>query len=110
MTELCHLFSLLQFFLAHEFELRLYGVTGTGLDSSSAGDGGDEAGMMTTVDVTLVCVGFLLPLLTQSLLAVSTRDSSSRNLAPLFPLTFFSMFVTRSRVGKCMICNYTVLD
>uniref|UniRef100_A0A158R7H6 Mon2_C domain-containing protein n=1 Tax=Taenia asiatica TaxID=60517 RepID=A0A158R7H6_TAEAS len=68
--ELCHLFSLLQFFLAHEFELRLYGVTGTGLDSSSAGDGGDEVGMMTTVDVTLVCVGFLLPLLTQSLLAV----------------------------------------
>ncbi|KAL5963743.1 Exportin-4 [Taenia solium] len=68
--ELCHLLSLLQFFLAHEFELRLYGVTGTGLDSSSAGDGGDEVGMMTTVDVTLVCVGFLLPLLTQPLLAV----------------------------------------
>ncbi|KAL5106931.1 Exportin-4 [Taenia crassiceps] len=66
-TELCHLFSLLQFFLAHEFELRLYGVTGTGLDSSPV-DG--EVGMVTTVDVTLVCVGFLLPLLTQSLLAV----------------------------------------
>ncbi|VDM32657.1 unnamed protein product [Hydatigera taeniaeformis] len=69
-TELRHLFSLLQFFLAHEFELRLYGVMGTGLESNSAGGSGDEVEMMTTVDVTLVCVGFLLPLLTHSLLAV----------------------------------------
>ena len=48
--------------------MRLYGVT-----SSSASDGGrgsDESGLMSTVDVTLVCLGFLLPLLKNSLLAV----------------------------------------
>ncbi|KAH9278204.1 Exportin-4 [Echinococcus granulosus] len=78
--ELRHLFSLLQFFLSHEFDLRLFGVTGTGLNSNSPGGGGDGIGMMTTVDVTLVCVGFLLPLLTQSVLAVPEMAGSFYHL------------------------------
>ncbi|VDD75762.1 unnamed protein product, partial [Mesocestoides corti] len=68
-TELQHLFSLFQFFLGHEFELRLCGTS-----CDRGGQAADEASAsaLTTVDVTLVCLGFVMPLVSHSLLAVSS--------------------------------------
>uniref|UniRef100_A0A5K3FBR1 SpoU_methylase domain-containing protein n=1 Tax=Mesocestoides corti TaxID=53468 RepID=A0A5K3FBR1_MESCO len=76
-TELQHLFSLFQFFLGHEFELRLCGTS-----CDRGGQAADEASAsaLTTVDVTLVCLGFVMPLVSHSLLAVPDVASSFYHL------------------------------
>ncbi len=74
-AELKQILSLLEFFLGHEFELRLYGSTSAQANPHPHGNNnnGSAESTMTTVDVTLVSLGFLLPLMTHELLAVSHR-------------------------------------
>ncbi len=63
-TELELLLKLLQYFSGHDFELRLYG--GFSNDDSAEDDSGLE-----TMDVNLICLGHILPLIDESVLAVS---------------------------------------
>lgn len=71
-TELGLLLNLLQYFLGHEFELRLFSAYDPSSNGTKTDDEADERQLsLTTVDVTLVCIGHLLPLITESVLAVS---------------------------------------
>ncbi|KAL7056486.1 hypothetical protein AAHC03_020929 [Spirometra sp. Aus1] len=64
-AELRLFMELLNFFLGHEFELRLYRDPATEPHRNGASINPSPLG---AVDVTIICLGYLLPLLTESIL------------------------------------------
>ncbi|VDL93651.1 unnamed protein product [Schistocephalus solidus] len=66
LAELRLFMELLNFFLSHEFELRLYRDPAT--EPNRNGTSLNPSPPLGAVDVTIICLGYLLPLLTESIL------------------------------------------